>query len=204
MQHKPISFALLTALTACAGQPRPVIAPYAVASGARPRPVVLERAIDPCLRIVGLASLAEVELPQGYRELRLTGGPGMILGEDYPVVRVLASPQGVQGEVVRCWGYVDSTTHEIHHRALRARPSRPVNWARLFAHLDSLGASTLQSPKHQTVVFDAGDLIVEIRDGARYRAYEVNAPTWRADSLGRQAARIKAVVDSMNRLTRGY
>lgn len=87
---------------------------------------------------------------------------------------------------------------------MRVRPSHRINWVRLLAHLDSLGVSTFQSPRYQTAIMDAGDLIVEVRDGAEYRGYEVNAPDFRADSLGRQSARIKAVVDSMDRLTRGY
>jgi hypothetical protein len=41
-------------------------------------------------------------------------------------------------------------------------------------------------------------------DGARCRTYDVHAPKWRSDPVGQRASRIVAVVDSMNRLTRGY
>ena len=200
-----LSLLIVCVLMACAGSPRPIAMPYsAQLSPEASRPVVLERAIDPSLEALGLPSLAGVALPTGYRELRLSRGPGMILGEEYPVIRVLESPAGVRGEIIRCRSFSDTSTRTIRWTARRVRPARAVDWTRLLAGLDQLNVNGFEAPVYRTAITDAGDLVVEIRRGAEYRAYEVNAPQLREDSVSQRAAMIAAVVDSLGRLTRGY
>lgn len=167
-------------------------------------PKVLELAVDPSLQALGVPPLASVGLRAGYRELRLSRGHGMVLGTDYPVVRVVGQPDRVDGEVIRFRGISDTVAHTIRWSARRVRPSRPIDWARLLSYLDSLGVSDFEPPVYRDAIMDAGDLVVESRRGAEYRAYEVNAPQLRADTVSQRAAKIAAVVDSLERLTRGY
>ena len=58
-----------------------------------------------------------------------------------------------------------------------------------------------RDPAYSDAYMDAGDLVVEVLRGPRYRAYEVNAPQLRTDSISRVAARIAALVDSLDGLT---
>ncbi len=189
----------------CAGSGHPIAAPYVEGSGpAGARPAVLERAIDPSLKALGLPSLARAGLPPGYRELRLSRGHGMVLGPEYPVVRILGRPAGVSGEIIRFRGIVDTVARTVRWTARRVRPAHSVDWRGLLAHLDSLGVTTLEPPTYRTAIMDAGDLVVEVRSGAEYQAYEVNAPQLRTDSVSQRATKIAGVVDSLERLTRGY
>jgi hypothetical protein len=73
----------------------------------------------------------------------------------------------------------------------------PIDWGRLLAVLDTLGVETMIPPQYSNAITDAGDLIVEVRRGSVYRSYFVNAPSHRADSVARRAARIAFLVDSL-------
>lgn len=73
---------------------------------------------------------------------------------------------------------IDTSTRTIRSIARRVRPR---DWTRLLADLDSLNVNDLEAPVYRTGITDAGDLVVESRRGAEYRAYEVNAPQlWEA------------------------
>ena len=199
---------LIVILAACGGSLRPYLAPYSRSSGVRTdRPPIMKNALDPSAAFLGLPSLADVLLPQGMREIRLSTGHGMILGAEYPLIRIVDGPRGVVGEVIRFRGVVearDPTRHDPRWEARIVKPVGPVDWAQVLKSLDSLGVETLVPPAYNSSVSDAGDLTVEVRRGTFYRAYEVNAPHFRGDSVSARAAKIAAFVNHLERQTRGY
>jgi hypothetical protein len=149
--------------------------------------------------------LAAASLPPEYRELRISRGHGMVLGGEYPLVRIVESRSEVVGEVIRFRAILSGSGDKL--RILRwaarvERPTAPVDWRNVVTLLDAAGIENLDAPKYRTHTMDAGDLVVEVLRGSGYRAYEVNAPQLRTDSISRKAARIAALVDSLDRLTR--
>ncbi len=181
---------------ACASTPRPGPMPYGrVASqGVTTLPVTVQRFHNPALTSIGLPTLDSITLPRGYREFRLSRGHGMILGERYPLFRIVQTPEGITGEVywVRC----------TPCRAEVAPRGHAVDWRVVLRRLDSLGLAELQPPLSRVSIMDAGDLVVEIRAGDSYRAFEVNAPT-RHSERGFATARAAAVlIDSVARSVR--
>jgi hypothetical protein len=193
----------ILALLACGGVgPR---MPYTLAPPVdEPRPRVISSAIDSSLATLGLPSLAEVTLPPAYRELRLTPGHGMILGQPYPLIRITAEPDRVSGQVIffqakLSWG--ETPLRHLGWTARVARPRTSIDWGRVLATLDSLGVTTFQPPRYLVAYSDAGDLVVEVREGAAYRGYQVNAPHLRSDTISHRAAAMARIVDSLARLT---
>jgi hypothetical protein len=187
---------------------KPRLVPYGPVGsqpGARPR--IMKDVLDPSAAVLGLPSLAFVTLPQNVRELRLSRGHGMILGAEYPLIRIVEGVGGVSGEVIRFHGVVeahDSSRRTVRWAARIVRPTQEVNWSQVLQTLDSLGIETFVSPAYRSAIMDAGDLTVEIRRGSIYRAYEVNAPQLREDSTSARAAPMARFVDLFERLTRGY
>jgi hypothetical protein len=178
---------------------------YTPAPAGGPRPATVAHIHDSSLAVLQLPPLATHAVPSGVREIRLSTGSGMIAGADYPLLRVVAGPEGVRGELVH-WAVrvVDGRVLDGPTRwtARRVAPVTPIDWVRVLARLDSLGVDSLVPPVYSVAVTDAGDLAVEVRQGAAYRAYEVNAPGYRSDPVGRRAAAIMQLVDSLDRLTR--
>ena len=133
-----------------------------------------------------------------------TRGHGMVLGGEYPLVRIVESRSEVVGEVSRIRAILSGSGDKV--RILRwaarvARPTAPVDWHRVVMLLDAAGIANLDPPNSTTAYMDAGDLVVEVLRGSRYRAYEMDAPQLRTDSSSRDAARIATLVDSLDRLT---
>jgi hypothetical protein len=142
-----------------------------------------------------------------YRELRISRGHGMVLGGEYPLVRIVASRSEVVGEVIRFWAVLGGSGDKVRILRWAARvetPTAPVDWPRVVMLLDAAGIEDLNPPNYTTAYMDAGDLVVEMLEGSSYRTYELNAPQLRTDSIGRQAARIATLVDSLVRLTSGH
>lgn len=158
---------------------------------------------DSSLASLGLPSLSAASLPPNYRELRFSRGTGMILGAEYPLIRIVESPTEVVGEVIHFRAILSGTAGHVRlvrWAARTVKPTPPVDWRRVVALLDSAGIETLEAPHYQNGFADAGDLVVEVLRGSHYRSYEVNAPGHRTDTAGREAARIAALVDSLDRL----
>lgn len=158
---------------------------------------------DSSLASLGLPSLSMASLPPDYRELRFSRGIGMILGAEYPLIRIVESATEVVGEVIHFRAILSGTAGHmrlVRWAARTMKPAAPVDWRRVVTLLDSVGIETLDAPKYQTRFADAGDLVVELLRGSHYRAYDVNAPAHRTDTVGRKAARIAALVDSLDRL----
>jgi hypothetical protein len=143
-------------------------------------------------------------LPPTYREWRILRGHGMVLGAEYPLVRIVASRSGVVGEVIRFRAVLsgaDNTVRVLRWAARVERPRAPVDWPRIVMLLDAAGIADLDPPTYTTAYLDAGDLVVEVLRGSSYRAYELNAPQLRTDSISRQAAGIATLLDSLDHLT---
>jgi hypothetical protein len=201
--------AILIAVLVGAGcTPGPASLPYQhSAAPPPPRPAVVTLVLEPSLASLAVPPLAEAGLPPGYRELRISRGHGMVLGSEYPLVRVGARAGKPWGEVIRFHG-TRAAGGDVHSpivwSARVVRPSAPVDWSSLLRRLDSLGVESLEPPRYDSFVSDAGDLVVESREGEQYRAYEINAPHLRGDPVSARAAAIARVVDSLDRLTRGH
>ena len=149
---------------------------------------------DSTLAAVGLPSLAGASLPPGYREFRLSQGHGMILGGRYPLLRIVQSPDHVAGELYWMWC--------APCRAELAPLGRPIDWATLLRRFDSLGVATFRAPVPRGWISDAGDLVVEVRVGRSYRAYDVNAPDRHSETEYAVAREVFEVIDSLARLAR--
>jgi hypothetical protein len=188
----------------CAHAPTLRPAPYFSIDRVLPdRPTVVA-ITDSALSSLGLPSLAAASLPPGYRELRISGGHGMVLGDEYPLVRIVESQAGIIGDVIRFRAILNGsgdTVRIVRWAARVARPSAPIDWRRVAISFDAAGIENVHSPNYSHAYMDAGDLVVEVLRGASYRAYEVNAPRLRTDSIGVEAARITALIDSLDRLT---
>jgi hypothetical protein len=198
---------LVLFLTACSGSLRPHVAPYSPAEGVEgARPRIMKDVLDPSSAFLGLPSLATALLPADIRELRISTGTGIILGAEYPLIRIVAGPTGVVGEVIRFRAILsgkDSANRRVSWTARIVKPAKDINWQGVLQTLDSLGVETLPPPVYNHGFTDAGDLTVEVRRGSVYRAYEVNAPGRRTDSVGVRAAAIAGVVSLLdNRLVR--
>ena len=201
----PRALAAITLVSCTSGRP-PALA-YRVVPAPVARPYTVTHLHDSVLAALGLPALATHALPAGYRELRLSRGHGMVVGPEYTLVRIVQTPVTTTGEAIRFRvRFVGNTMAEGSGRwaARRVRPSAPIDWQRLLTYVDSLQIEAFVAPTYNDFITDAGDLVVEVRRDSTYRAYEVNAPGWRQDPAGRHAAAIAHMVDSLDRLTRGY
>ena len=148
------------------------------------------------LASLGLPALAAAALPDGYRELRISGGHGWVLGPEYPLIRIVQTPTEVSGAVV--WIKCNPCQARI------AQASTTFAWRDVLERFDGLGVADFTVPRTRTWVHDAGDLFVEARTGNRYRAYEVNAPQLQPDPAFVPAKTMFGLVDSLSRLVRPY
>jgi hypothetical protein len=199
-------FPLPLALLSCVHSVPPHPMPYVSSHRNPPVHTRVATVMDSALSSrLGLPSLAASSLPPEYREVRLSRGHGMILGGEYPVVRITESQSQVSGEVILFRAVLSGSADKVKVVRWEARVARPrasVDWHGVMMILDFAGISDLEPPNYATAYMDAGDLVVEVLRGSNYRAYEFNAPQLRTDSISRKAARIAALVDSLNRLTR--
>ena len=199
---------IVAVMTGCGGSITPHAASYSPAPQLPlDRPLIMKNVLDPSTAFLGLPSLAHVVLPTGVRELRLSIGHGMVLGAEYPLIRIVEGPIGVIGEVIRFRGNTSargSTPATVRWTSRIVTPTEHIDWNKALATLDSLGIDTFISPTYSVAIMDAGDLTVEVRRGSSYRAYEVNAPQARGDSISARAAKMAGFVHLLERLTRGY
>lgn len=146
---------------------------------------------DTLLGQLALPPLSVSPLPEGVVELRMTTGHGMALGPRYPIVRIVSGPQGVRGDLIefRCGPC----------RAFVPRLERRVAWDSILTKLDSLGIRTLMPSPMRTHVTDAENLIVEVREGERYRAYHFNGVD-RYDESGQRAKQVLQVMAGLQQL----
>ncbi|GLC24695.1 hypothetical protein [Roseisolibacter agri] len=172
---------------------------------------------DRVARLARLTPLDRRVLPDGVREVRIwLVGPGITSH----MIRFTEQGGRTRGEVVIHWEVtpVDSACGEpagesmhdlmlytlpgqcgpiasgVDVAACRARFARAPDWR---ATLQALAADGLwelpdQStlPPRNFVVFDGWGMVVELRDGARYRAYEFNNPGMGQSLPEQRAARM--------------
>jgi hypothetical protein len=82
----------------CAGRVAPSFAPYLkTPTGLSTKPP----AGGPRFRSIGLPELAARNLPEGYRELRISRGIGMVATVANPLLRIVEGPKGIAGEVIQ-------------------------------------------------------------------------------------------------------
>lgn len=196
----PLSFLLLSCAHASGLGP----APYSSSHRDLPARPKIVTVTDSALASLGLPSLATASLPPEYRELRISRGHGMILGAEYPLVRIVESRSDIVGEVIRFRAILSGSADNVRLLRWAARvetSTARIDWHRVVTLLDAAGIAAIDAPNDTTGYMDAGDLVVEVLHGSRYRAYEVNAPQLRTDSISRGAARIAALIDSVARLT---
>ena len=183
-------------------------------------------------RVVALARLAPLDrrvLPPGEREARIwVEGPGM----PSEMFRRVARGPRVTGEIVLYWDAPPpdaacgeppgETMHDLMRYALpgrcgpiadgadmamcRGRFTRAPDWRAALQALDADGLWTLPDrstlPKRDFVVNDGWGIIVELRDGARYRAYAYDDPMFGGTGEEQRAARIGARLREIARLLR--
>jgi hypothetical protein len=147
---------------------------------------------------LGIPSLHAVTLPASTRELRVSTGAGMILGAAFSIVRIVQDERGTRGELWRYGtelGRVPQCGPIAHRLMLQPTP----DWSLVLARLDALGIDELKAPHSETIVFDAGELLVESRRGTSYRSVDINAPRLQKGDAARRATIIAALVDSLDR-----
>lgn len=167
----------------------PLQAPYAPATRVESLPQ-FAASIDSVSAAIGLPPLREVDLPQGYRELRIWDGFG--IAGPFSFLRILVNGSSVSGEMFKWWdaprSEEDPTTQgnrewmRRHWRcpgsAMKAGvewcevgvPSR-FDWKRVLQQLESYRVWSL--PDQQGVFgVDGFTLVVEARVGRGYRTYD--------------------------------
>lgn len=189
-----------------------VEAPYTVVDPA-PREPEFAWTVDSVTASLGLPPLREVELPPGFREVRLWKGFGNV--HPFRFVRVVDTPDGARGEAWM-WGILRDAPpvelplpptsrlklhgcHVVMRRSgntvcpVRFREAPP--WGRLMARMDSIGAwsvpdSAIGDP--DVIVLDGVTVVVEARTEGRYQTYtsHQNPVTGGLDPMLRELARL--------------
>jgi hypothetical protein len=166
------------------------------------------RTIDRVNEAAALLPLHTTELPEGDREVRIWIDHG--IGSPHQLYRLIDNG-AVSGELVLHWrapppdsasgDRVGETSHDLmlymlegrcegFRRAAdtgvcRARFTRPPDWAAALAQAEASDLWTLPDeadlPDEGYVTVDGWGLVVELRDGAEYRAYYYGNPDLRPD-----------------------
>lgn len=174
--------------------------------------------IDDAALALGLASLQRASLPEGWRELRISGRYSMIAGAPSPVLRLVESPDhAVTGQLI--WVWVEQRDWAASRRkatrctewvsgrrtcALVAAAAG-VDWPTVARRLHELEAWTIASrcEVDGKAFMDSGELHVSRLVGGRFDAYSCNAPRQRVGtSAGQQALALYEYFESLVRLTR--
>ena len=176
------------------------------------------------VRLLGLAPLDEAPLADGRRELRLWVYPPF--GSPVALYRLRGRDSAVRGSAAAFWtGYNHAPTDSAearYWREVRGRPGcrvarptgsaadgggertvvcpwplpRGVGWRQVLDSLERLGVTRL--PGDGGFGNDGGFLIVEVREGARYRSYHYWAP--RTDAQSPDRTRAAAALDLLDSL----
>jgi hypothetical protein len=169
--------------------------PVVVAPAANVAPAV-RRLHDSVAAAVGLPPLADVPVPEGYREIRLSSGHGMIAGAEYPMLRLVEGPGGVTGELLLFRVRLDAPVASQRWAVRRLGEAPAEGWSVWLRQLDSLGVARPPAEGPRRYITDSGHLIVEVRHGGEYLTYDVNAPMYRQDAEGQRAAAMVRVLDA--------
>jgi len=175
--------------------------------------------IDAAAAAAGLRPLRAERVPRGRRELRVWVGFG--LGIPMSLYRIRADGQTVAGELVLWWDHSGEWPPEDNPEGMHAWVARAFacgaigrrgdaeacrprtllpapDWRALLAELDSLGIATLRTrPTRGTPLLVPNDgfgVVIEVRDGARYRTAYFHNPH---SSVGGDAGRAAVVLASL-------
>lgn len=181
---------------------------------------------DSVARSAGLSRLRTTALPRGRREIRIWIGGG--LGYPQDLFRFVESRGRVSGELVRYWRAGPSehppgeTFHDLMLYSQRGRCSgfavgarmgtcrgefvSPPDWKAVLRRAEAEGLWTLPDesslPRDGIMVMDGWGIIVELRDGPRYRAYYYGNPDAHEWPEAAKAVRIARVLDTIRTLLR--
>jgi hypothetical protein len=185
------------------------------------------RSFDRGARAAGLAPLRETTLRAGEREVRLWTGTGLAAKKE--LYRWTERNGRVLGELIYYWSVTPvfpiekpgETTHDLllhmygsscervvttsEMASCRPRFRREPPWARVLRQAESLGLwmipdpSTL--PSDRLIGIDGWSMVVELRDGPRYRTYYYHNPwshtAWPSAAQANNVARARYAIDSL-------
>lgn len=183
------------AVAACAPAAPPApplpVAPSNWYSVRQPGPAqyVTDSPIQDVAKLAGIPVLDSVTLPAGTRELRISEAYAMFETHPVPVLRIVERMgRPAIGTLVYVWQ--EPLSRPPAHRATRCMPYRfqrrvcvwetsaTLEWSAIAAHLDSLGAWTMQRACERPGegISDAPQLYVHRLDGPQFSQYYCNAP----------------------------
>lgn len=168
---------------------------------------------DDVATTAGIGVLKDTPLPEGHREIRVWLGFGIIVPEQMLRLQVTGSNR-VSGQVLvhypsdlsymendeatafrkdvlsTCKNIRKGTEHDVCTSTFAQQP----DWLRAYRKLLMLGIDKLPDesrlPTPDFVVTDGVAMVVEIRDGASYRAYEYSNPAFRKEPEAKAAVKI--------------
>jgi hypothetical protein len=186
-----------------------------------PRPDTIPElafAIDPAALAAGLRPLRATPLRSGEREVRVWTGFG--LGIPHTLYHLRMSSGNVRGAIILWWGHDGEWRPTDNPESMHAYVKRVFacgqirryelidaceanlgrhrpEWRRVLARMDSLGVRTLETPSGNPVVMDGYHMVVETRDGSRYRTAYFSMPS--AAGPG-DTPRASAILDVLQRI----
>jgi len=166
----------------------------------------------PVALALGFPSLRDTDLPSGYREVRIADNYSWIAGQRTPMLRLQQSPHGLTGELIEFWREGTESpasrgrcVKDGELRVCAAATSVPnIAWDTVADRLSEYGAWDISARcENLMTVYDAGDLLIQRRDGDLFETYSCNAPRSRLESnVGRQAAAIFSYIFLLTRSAR--
>ena len=184
------------------------------------------RRFDPAAKAAGLTPLRETTLRTGEREVRIW--TQVELGEPKHLYRFSDGRGTLQGELIHYWRVASvalEDPQETHHEGMlrrfgsaceraakssemgtcRARFQRQPPWSRVLRQTEALDLWTLPDPStlppDNRLSLDGWSMVVELRDGSRYRTYRYHNPwshpAWPSAAQARKIARALNAIDSV-------
>ena len=189
------------------------------------RPFLLQFTSDTALT-AGIGLLNNSPIPDNTTEVRIWIGFGVVVPEE--MLRLRTDAQGATlGEVLVHFPsdltYMKAREaaafrRDVMRRCNRLRKGKETDvctatfkhapdWSALYKELVKLGITTLpdesELPKSDRLVFDGVAIVVEVRQGSVYRAYEYSNPVFRSEPEAKAAAQIISTVSDVFRLSSG-
>ena len=192
----------------------------ALEPAANERPFLL-RFTDDRARVAQIGILEELPIPEGQREIRIWIGFGILRIERMLRLRVGADGE-VTGDVINSFRISDlpaEDAQELRAGILKgcadwkqgtetetciSRFRWRQNWSCIYRRLIDLGIDQLPDesrlPEPEFDVNDGVAMVVEIRDGGRYRAYQYSNPGFRTEPEAVSALKImQEVANTMHK-----
>lgn len=167
---------------------------------------------DKVASTAGIGLLRKTPIPELSSEIRIWIGFGVVIPAH--MLRLQVGREGeVKGEVLVHFpsdlSYMGEDASEFRRDVMRGctdlRRGKKIDvctavfrstpdWSTLHRRLTTLGIATLpdesELPKQEIVVFDGIAMVVEVRDGSSYRAYEYANPSLRSGPHAEAASQI--------------